>query len=353
MNMIEVLVAVVLLGMGGVATMSALGATIRGSSTFETKIAGLAVIETAASGLTKRVEPCTSAAYQDAARAAIPTTGWGSSAFGSPDNLTASVVCAAAFHVVTLNYTAPNNRGSSTLRLTIGGPTVSFTSTGGGAGGSQPTVGDTTCVFTSLTATPPVMTWYTGRVLDKDVTMSVQFTGNCGEVKALFTPLNDATPLYLPVSKPTGSNSGVLLIPGRANAWMEGTARLRFEHELTGWTPMNGGATFPAFVVDQCVLSSVAIAPATVELLPSGRLATSTAVSATASGVCDGLTWTAATGIGAAKASGALTGAGTAVTGSLPGAPVGDLWAPGTKTVEILDRRNQIIGTATFEVVQP
>jgi prepilin-type N-terminal cleavage/methylation domain-containing protein len=346
-SLIEVLVAVVLLGIGGAATMTALGASIRGSSTFETKIAGLAVIETVASGLSETVEPCTDAAYQAAARAAIPATGWGSSAFGSPDNITASVVCGAAFHVVTLTYMAPNDRGSSELRLTLGGPTVSST-TPGGTGDTPPTIGDTTCEVVSLTAAPPTMTWYTDRVLDEDVTVSVQLAGNCAEVRARFSPMNDGTFLYLPVS-----DSGVLLIPGRVDIWLEGVANARFEHELTAWTPMNGGATFQAFTVDECVLGSVSVGPSSVTLHESGRLSTSAAVSATASGVCDGLTWSAATGIGESVAGGAVTRTGALVTGSVAGDPTGELWAAGPKNLDIIDRHGKVIGTATMDVVQP
>jgi prepilin-type N-terminal cleavage/methylation domain-containing protein len=350
MTMIEVLVAVILLGIGGAATMTALGASISGTTTLETKIAGLAMIETAASGLTRKVEPCNAAAYQFAARAAVPKTGWGSSALGSSDNMTATVACGAAFDVVTLTYTAPNGRGSHNLRLTLGGPTMSSTAVGGGAGTPAPTIGDSTCEFVSLTATPPTVKWQIGqRVLDEDVKLSVQLAGNCGLVRARFSPMNNGAFVYLPLS-----SSRILVVPGRADSWLEGVANVGFEHELTGWRPMNGPTTtFRAFVVDQCVLSSVSTTPSTVTLDESGKLTASVAVTAAASGSCDGLTWNAATGIGDARAGGALTWDGaTTVTGSVTGGSTSEIWAVGPKSLDIVDRHGNLIGTAAVEMVR-
>ncbi len=354
MTLIEVLVAVVLLGIGGTATMSALAASIQGSSVFESRIAGLAVLETSASGLTKQVQPCTGAAYQAAARAAIPADSWGTSAFGSPDNMTASVVCDAAFHVVTLTYAAPNARGNSTLRLTLGGPTVSNSAASGGGTSPTPTIGDTTCDVASVSANPATMGRISDFTLDRDVSISVQLTGNCGLVRARLTLL-DGTFFY-----PDPVSDGKVIIRGRISKWAAGPAVVRFEHELSGWTPMNGGATFPAFTVDECV-TAVTVNPSTVQLDASGQLVTNVTLNATpsatmlatTSNACSGLTWHAATGAGTTVATGTMTLSGPTVNGVIAGTPTGTMWAAGTRTVEIRDSFGRTIGSTTLTVAQP
>jgi hypothetical protein len=97
----------------------------------------------------------------------------------------------------------------------------------------------------------------------------------------------------------------------------------------------------------------VSTTPSTVTLDESGKLTASVAVTAAASGSCDGLTWNAATGIGDARAGGALTWDGaTTVTGSVTGGSTSEIWAVGPKSLDIVDRHGNLIGTAAVEMVR-
>ena len=192
MSLIEVLVAVVLLGTAGVGTLTALHASVRGSTNHEARAVALAELSAAASYLSSvRVESCADYARVLAERPATLATPRATVTL-------VSVSCPedSTLREITLRATDQAGRADETLTIVHGGPTVVYEGVPDATTTTLPAVTTTTVVgatTTTTTAPPttvaecqfgtvnvnPTEVIVKGNKLSQTVTVTVSFSGDC------------------------------------------------------------------------------------------------------------------------------------------------------------------------------
>lgn len=192
MSLIEVLVAIVLLGTAGVAMLTALNASVRGSTNHEARAVALAELSAAASYLSSvRVESCADYAQVLAERPATLATPRATVSL-------VSVNCPEGqlLREVTLRATDQVGRAEETITLVLGGPTVIYEGIPDATTTTLPAVTTTTVVgaTTTTTTAPPTTVaacqWGTvsvnpteavvrGNKLSQALTVAVSFSGDC------------------------------------------------------------------------------------------------------------------------------------------------------------------------------
>lgn len=179
---VEALVAVVLLGLGGVATMTALRTSIQGSDQHKSKVAALSELEGAGAYLQREAND------RDCGSTPVADQTYYASALPSRpgirnDGVTVSVtgvVCTSGLPIVSL--TAAHARGNATesLNVTVGG--ISVAKNGDGTGGPAGP-GSGACTWVTASATP-VSVNKSGSQLSQPVTVRLTYTGGCSSATA-------------------------------------------------------------------------------------------------------------------------------------------------------------------------
>lgn len=186
---IEVLVATVLLGLGGVAVLTGLQVSITGSDQHKSKVGALSEIEGAGAYLQREAiaRDCrpgnlaTAGYYQD------HLDGTGPIAFPRPGTrndgvtvLVTNVSCTTGLPVVTLF--AGHAKGNATERMDVVVGGISVLKNGDGTGGpAGPVPGP--CVWGSASTTP-VSVNKSGNQLAEPVTIRLTYTGSCSSATA-------------------------------------------------------------------------------------------------------------------------------------------------------------------------
>lgn len=173
MTLVEILVAIILLGVGGTAVLVGLNVSIRGSEQHELRMVALAELSAASSYLaTVKVDNCADYAAVVAAR---PKT------LNVP-RISISVVgvqCPAGnvVRTITLRATSNDGRADETLTVLHGAPTILYQGVpddGSGTGGG----GVSTCVWGTVSVTPTEVK-LKALALTQPVSVSVPYTGDC------------------------------------------------------------------------------------------------------------------------------------------------------------------------------
>lgn len=190
MSLIEVLVAIVLLGTAGVATLTALHASVRGSTNHEARSVALAELSAAASYLASvRVPSCDDYAAVLAAR---PET----LAMPRATVTLVSVDCppGETLRRVTLRATDQQGRAEETVTIVHGGPTVIYEGVPDASTTTVPSVTTTTVVGATTTtsttlpvtacnflnvAVNPTEAVVKANKLSQSLTVTVSFEGDC------------------------------------------------------------------------------------------------------------------------------------------------------------------------------
>lgn len=355
-TLVEVLVTVVLLGTSVVAVIAGLGATIRGSATYENKTVTTAITESASSAVVRFDPDC---AYASTIPDSLPDDGWASSVGTSGGTVAVSADCSDPdLHVVTISVVAPSGELTSSLVVTTGGPSVPPPVLP--APPPPGTVGDSTCRILSVVPDPPEMTWErsgdplldpVSEQLDGDVTLTVTTAGTCGSIDATFQGRPNGIVANL---DPLTPNRRTVILLGRTPpAWDPGPVAVQFRHYIgPGGAPviMNGGDSFLAFNLRECVVDGVEVSPSAVAMIgpEDPRLAQDVRVQMNARGSCDDLTVMVA-GDGDAFGPVAVD---PSVGVTVPG-PSGPAWVPGTKSVTVTDRFGAVRASAVFVVESP
>lgn len=330
LSLLEVLVSVVLLGLGGVATMVALGASVRGSSTHEEKVAALATLESAAAVLHEKVEPCSASAYLSVAEAAVTDPWWASSLSVT------GVSCGSDIDELQLSVTSP--RGLvQTLDVVVGGPRVADTPDGGDFDDTNLPI--VSCAVTSLVADPVTKELSDIRLLTGDVRVEARTTAACsGSLRAVFTPapVDPATGLeWRPSFQEIGERHYELILTEGTFAWETGPITARVENRLPDDSFVNLG-TLPGLFTTTCRTTSNVSNPSP-QLEVDGRLLEPLSITVELSPACTtppSLTFNIETGSG--NYIGTLVPSGTTWTGTIPGhAQDGPVFVPGTRTITI------------------
>lgn len=255
-TLVEILVAVVLMGTAIVAVLAALGTSIRGSATFEKRVTGLSVIETASAAVTERQRTC--GEYQDVARDAVAIAG-----VGDPDGLTISGAdCSGPLHRVPIAYVDPATGTPSSLVVTVSEFRTDPEPFGGddsGVGGSD------ACTITAVSPSPPTMGWWPEAivdpagpqraVLDQDVVVSVATHPDCGQLRAV---LGGSPPIATVEMSKLGANNHVFVVNGRDRSWPLGPVAATYEQRRsTGWSTVSASNGSPLFTVENepCVIA--------------------------------------------------------------------------------------------------
>lgn len=190
MSLIEVLVAITLLGTAGVATLTALHASVRGSTNHEARSVALAELSAAASYLASvRVASCDDYAAVLAARPETLATPRATVTLVSVD-------CPAGetLRRVTLRATDQQGRAEETLTIVHGGPTVIYegvpdastttvpsvttTTVVGATTTTSTTVPVTACRFLNVAVNPTEVVVKANK-LSQSLTVTMSFEGNC------------------------------------------------------------------------------------------------------------------------------------------------------------------------------
>lgn len=327
-SLIEVLIAIVLLGVGGVATMSALGMSIRGSSTHEDKVGALAALESAAAVLREQVTPRTAEAYRSA----------GAEAISDPEfaaTLTVSgLVCGDVLDELQLGVTSV--RGLvQTLDVTAGGPRVADT-----PGGGQ--LDDTAlpivyCSVTSVSAAPVTMELSDIGLLTDDVRVEARTSEVCsGSLRAVFTPapIDPATGLeWRPSFQEVEERRYELILTAGTFAWQAGTVHARIENRMPDDSFVHLGDV-PGLFTSTC-RSTVAVSNPSPQRHDDGQLLDDLTITVDLNSACgtpSSISFSIETGSG--SYTGDLAPAGATWIGTIPGhAAGGPVFAPGTRVI--------------------
>lgn len=172
---LEVLVATVLLGLAGVATMTALSVSIQGSDQHKSKVGALAELEGAGAYLARESNTtnCTTSpniSMYETILASRPGT--------RNDGVTVTVDavdCTSGLPLVSLTATHVKGNATESLDVTVGG--ISVVKNGNGSGGlGGPGAGS--CTWGTASATP-VSVNKQGSKLRESVTIRLAYTNNC------------------------------------------------------------------------------------------------------------------------------------------------------------------------------
>lgn len=329
-SLVEVLVAVVLLGIGGAAVMTSLGASIRGSSTHEDKVEALAALETAASMLQHKAEPCTPASYRSLATSAITDPTWASSL--TVTNLS----CGADVDQLRLGVTSP--RGLvQTLDVVIGGPRVADTPGGGEL--DDTTLPIVSCALVSLTVDPATMELSDSSLLTGDLRIEARTTETCsGSLRAVFdpAPIDPATGLeWRPSFQEIDDRRYELILTEGTFAWETGPVDTQIENRLPNESFVNLGTASDLFATTCRSISSVDVGSPVRDV--DGRLLDPLTITVELSPACPSpatMTLRLETGSGSFEAT--LVPSGQTWIGTVPGqADSGPVFSAGTKSITI------------------
>lgn len=265
LSLIEVLVSVVLLGLGGVAVLGGLGASLRGSAAHETKIEALAALESAAASLRHQVDPCTAEGYRSMAASGIADPRWSAS-------LTVeSLDCSTDLHQLRLAVTSEGGL-TQTLDLAVGGPRVADVPGQGELDDADLPV--VSCVVTNLTAVPPVIELTDSSLLSGDVRIEALTDTTCsGSLRAVFTPapVDPATGLeWRPSFHEVGEQRYELILTEGTFAWEIGAVNTRVENRRPDDTFVDLG-TVAGLVTTTC-RADVGVNDESPARHPSGQL---------------------------------------------------------------------------------
>lgn len=175
MSLVEVLIAIILLAIGGTAVMVGLNVSIRGSEEHELRMVALAELSATSSYLaTLKVEDCGDYSAAVAARPQtlnVPRVSISISGLACTGDNT--------LRTVTLRATSNDGRADETLTLKHGGPTILYQGepddgSGGGGGGG----GGLQCEWGSVSVTPTEVK-LKAQALTQSVSVSVPYTGDC------------------------------------------------------------------------------------------------------------------------------------------------------------------------------
>jgi prepilin-type N-terminal cleavage/methylation domain-containing protein len=181
---VEVLVAIVLIGIATVGTMTALQVSLRGSDQHRSRVSALADLQSAGAYLAREghsvVCPGATAAEVEDLLADMP----GSRNTGITVVVNGAPNCASGLPRVSLVATHQNGRARESLDVVIGGITV--LSPGGGSGGGGPGPGPCTWGQVSLGVTYPLTASGNGvnAKLNQSLPVKLSYTGDCSSVPA-------------------------------------------------------------------------------------------------------------------------------------------------------------------------
>lgn len=226
-SFLEVLVTVVLLGLAGVATLTALTTSIRGSDQHKSKVAALSELQGAGAYLQREANELDCATeteptpqfYADKLAGAVSGTPERPGARNEGVTVSvASVDCSTGLPVVSLR--ADHSKGNATeeLDVVVGG--VSVDKPGTGTGGPAGPGGDP-CSFQDATATP-IEVNKVGNGISQTVTIRLQYTGDCSSASAsAFLSQSGNNPPSVTLSPMTDSGSGYFeaTLPTNAVNW--------------------------------------------------------------------------------------------------------------------------------------
>lgn len=237
LSLIEVLVAVVLLGLGGVAVLGSIGTSIKGSSTHEQKIEALATLESAAAALQHKAEPCTAEAYRSRAAGAVSDSQWAASL------AVVNLQCGSETHDLELSVTSHGGL-VQTLAVSVGGPRVADVP--GGGEFDDANVPFVSCAVTSISAVPSSIELNDIGLLTSDVRVEARTDAVCsGSLRAVFSPepVDPATNLeWRPSFQEIGERHYELILTEGTFAWHVGPVNARIEHRQPDETFINLGA---------------------------------------------------------------------------------------------------------------
>lgn len=334
LSLIEVLVSVVLMGIGVVVVLGALGASIRGSSVHQDKIAALAALESASAAITVQQDPCTVDAYETAAKSTLDPA-WA-------DRLVVHDLsgCGTDLHHVLLGVTAPGGL-DQTLSVSVGGPRVADWDGGSAFDSGEEEV--VSCAVTNLIATPDTMevqAFANEGLLANNVTVTVHTDAVCsGTLRAYFTP-PPVDPAGVEWAPPVDSDNEIVL-PKESFTWSVGTVGLEIVQEIRDpetndlISSTSIGSTSDLMELVPCGVSAVVDNP-TPGRDDDGRLVDDLGTTVTVSDACPAVSemnLTVDTGVSIHTDQLVLSGDNW--LGTIAGQPDGPVFEPGPTAIEI------------------
>jgi type II secretory pathway pseudopilin PulG len=232
MSFIEILVAVVLLGIAGVAVLTSMSVSVRGSDQHRSKVAAVSELQGAGAYLAREAFNTTCASTPADLNAVLANRD-GATTQGITITVD-GVTCVAGLPVVALTATHAKGHAVESLSVTVGGISVLKPGTGAGPG---PGPGPGPCTWGTASALP-VSINKSGNKLAQPVTIKIAYTGDCSTatVSATMTsgsasfsrPMTDQGGLFqvtLATNEVNWNQYGLTLVSVVANAVQVGTTQ--------------------------------------------------------------------------------------------------------------------------------